>query len=49
MGPRHAKITTKRVTGLKPKASQYEVTDTELPGIRVCVMPSGVKTFPLST
>ena len=45
MGPRHAKITTKLVTGLQPAASQYEVTDTELPGFRVRVMPSGVKTF----
>jgi hypothetical protein len=42
--PRHAKITTKPVTGLQPEAAQYEVTDTELPGFRVRVMPSGVKT-----
>jgi hypothetical protein len=43
MVPWHAKITTKRVTGLTPEASQYDVADTELPGFRVRVMPSGVK------
>ena len=37
MGSRHAKITTKLVTGLKHETSQYDVTDTELPGFRVCV------------
>ena len=45
MGPRHAKSTTKLARGLKPQSSQYEVTDTELPGFRVRVMPSGVKSF----
>lgn len=39
------KLTTKSVAALKPRALRYWINDTELPGFRVSVSPSGVKSF----
>ncbi|MHB1095559.1 MAG: tyrosine-type recombinase/integrase [Gemmatimonadaceae bacterium] len=39
------KLTTKSVTALKPRTARYWINDTELPGFRVSVTPSGVKSF----
>ena len=39
------KLTTKTLRALKPSDARYWVDDTELPGFRVAVLPSGVMSF----
>lgn len=39
------KLTLENIAKLKPKASRYEVIDTEIPGFRLRVTPNGVKTY----
>ncbi len=39
------KLTTKSVHALKSREARYWVNDSDLPGFRVAVMPSGVKSF----
>jgi len=40
-----AKLTSRSVTGLKPKATPFEVHDREILGLSIRVMPSGSKTW----
>jgi integrase len=42
-----AKLTKTAVRNLQPRASRYEVTDADMPALRVRVTPQGVKTFAL--
>lgn len=40
-----AKLTLENVKQIKPAESRFEVTDTEIPGFKLRVMPSGVMTY----
>ncbi|MGB5832599.1 MAG: integrase family protein, partial [Thiohalocapsa sp.] len=42
-----AKLTKTTIRSLQPKATRYEVSDTEIPAFRVRVTPAGIKTFAL--
>ncbi len=47
MPSRIVRLTNKTITGLKPEANRYEVSDAEMPGFKLRISPSGVKTFSL--
>ena len=42
------KLTPQNIAKLKPRATRYEVVDSEIPGFRLRVMPSGVMTYSLT-
>ena len=44
---RKAKLTKRAIDAAKPEEKRYAVLDTELPGFRLYVLPSGKKTFHL--